>query len=116
MGLNLRQMMAILIAILSVLAVSTTNLSDLFGPTAAKIIVSASNMLNAMLAGILGVITGQAAMVKDVAAMPGVEPIKVNAKANSVLAAIAMDPNVDKVAALSTDAAAVAATATNGKH
>lgn len=111
MNLNLKQAMAILIAILSVLAVSTTNLADLFGPQTAKIIASASNMLNAMLAGIMAVITGQAAMVKDVAAMEGVEPIKVNAQANSTLAAIAMDPNVDKVSALSKDAATVAATA-----
>lgn len=111
MGLNYKQGIAILIAILSVLAISTTNLADLFGPTTAKVISSTANMLNAMLAGILGVLTGQASTVKEVAAMPGVERIRINAQADQTLAAIAMDPAMNKVSPLPADATKVAATA-----
>lgn len=97
MNLNLKQSISIFIVIFSVLAISTTNLTEIFGPHMAKVVASAANMVNAMLAGILGVITGQAAMVKDVAAMPGIEPLKINAQANSTLAAIATDPDQPNV-------------------
>lgn len=108
MKINFNQALAVLIAILSVLAVSTANLTDLFGETIAKTVSSAANLINAMIAGILAAYTGQAQMVKDVAAMPGIEPIKVNAEANATLAAVAMDPAVDKVSAVEHDAPIVA--------
>lgn len=111
MNLNFKQALAILIAILSVLAVSTANLTDLFGEHVAKAVGSASNLLNAIIAGVLTAVTSQTSMVKDVAAMPGVERIRVNAQADTSLATIAMNPDYAKISATPADAAAVAATA-----
>lgn len=98
MNLTRNQYIAIALAVLGVLAVSGTQLTDLFGATTAKTIATASSLVNTILASILAVLTGQAQQVKDVLAMPGVEKIDVNAKANSTLATIAVDPNVDKIA------------------
>lgn len=111
MTLNRNQILAIIIAVLAVLMASTAQLTDLFGQTGAKYIISAAGLLNGVLSAILAVITGQAGMVKDVAAMPGVEPIRINAQANQTLARVAMDPTVDKVMATSMDANTVAKTA-----
>lgn len=93
MNLNFKQVLAIAGAVLSVLMISTAQLTDLFGPGPTKAIVSTAALLNAIFNSVLMVVTGQAAMVKDVAAMPGVEPIKINAQANPTLAAIATDPS-----------------------
>lgn len=97
MNLNRNQLLAITIAVLSVTAASTAQLTDLFGAGVAKSIISAAGFLNGILSSVLAVITGQAGMVKDVAAMQGVEKISVNAQANSTLAAVAIDPSQPKV-------------------
>lgn len=97
MNLNFKQVLAIAGVVLGVAMVSTSQLTDIFGSGPTKIIVSASAMLSMMLNGVLAVISGQAAMVRDVAAMPGIEPLKVNAQANPTLAAIAIDPDQPKV-------------------
>lgn len=111
MNLNRNQILAISIAILGVLMISTSQLTDLFGPTATKSIVSAASILNSILAGILTATNSQSGQVHDVLAMPGVEKIDVNAKANATLAAIAVDPNVDKIAPTPAAQAAVTAIA-----
>lgn len=98
MNLTRNQYIAIALAVLGVLAVSGTQLTDLFGAPVAKTIATASSLINTILASILAVLTGQSQQVKDVLAMPGVEKIDVNAKANTALAAIAVDPNIDKIA------------------
>ncbi len=98
MNLNGKQIISIIMAILSVLMISTTQLTDLFGPALAKTIVSASGLVNTILGGILAAITSQSNQIKDVAAMPGVERIEVNKNANQTLAALAVDKTVDKVA------------------
>lgn len=97
MALNRNQILAIIITTLAVLMASTAQLNDLFGPKETKIIISAAGLLNGILSGILAIITGQAGMVRDVAAMPGVDSIKVNAQASQVLAAVATDPEQPKV-------------------
>lgn len=97
MNLNFKQVLAILGAILSVLMISTAQLTDLFGPGPTKLIVSAAALFNTMFSSILAVVTGQAAMVKDVSNMKGVEPLKINAQANPTLAAIATDPDQPNV-------------------
>lgn len=97
MNLNRNQVIAIVITILAVLMASTAQLTELFGSTAARSIISAAGLLNGILSGVLAVITGQAGMVRDVAAMPGVEKIAVNTNANPTLAAVATDPLQPKV-------------------
>jgi len=114
MNLTRNQMIAITLAVLGVLAGSATQLTDLFGPNVAKTMVTASSLVQTILAGILAALTGQTAQVKDVLAMPGVEKITVNAAANQTLSAIAVDPKVDKIAPAQGDITAVTETAKGG--
>lgn len=111
MNLNGKQLISIVIAILGVLMISTAQLTDLFGPTLAKSVVSTAALLNSVLASIMAVITSQGSTVKDVLAMPGVDKINVNASANQTLAAIAVDPTINKISATPQAQAAVEATA-----
>lgn len=112
--MNRNQILAVISAVLSVLVVSTTNLTDLFGAGMAKTIVSAAGMVNMILTSILATLTGQAGIIKDAAAMPGVESIKVNSQANQTLAAIAVDPKQDKVAPTTKDETVVSVIANGG--
>jgi len=97
-NLNRNQIIAITIALLSVLGGSTAQLTELFGIGLTKIIIAASTLGTTALSAVLAVITSQGGQVRDVLAMPGVEKINVNAAANKTLAAIAIDPSVDKIA------------------
>ena len=104
------QWFGIVIAILSVLAGATAQLTDLFGAMHAHLIVTASNLLMTVLSSILVQMSGQSAQIRAVNDMPGVQTITVNEKANPTLAAIAVDPN-SKVEATPAAAKAVEATA-----
>lgn len=97
MNLNRGQVLSIVIVILGVLVASTSQLTDLFGATATKTIVSASTLLMSMLAGMNTIIQGQGSQIAAVQAMPGVEKITVNSQANSVLATMAVDPTQNKI-------------------
>lgn len=99
MNLTGKQIIAIIAAVVSALMLATTQLTDIFGPTVAKSIVSVAALANMILNSVIAALTGQANLVKDVAAMPGIQSISVNAQANQTLASVAMDPKVDKVAA-----------------
>ena len=98
MNLNIKQVIAIVVAVLSVLSGSTAQLTDLLGPGAAKVVISCASLTMSVLSSILAVITSQGSTIKDVASMPGVEKITVNDQANQVLATMAVDPTVDKIA------------------
>lgn len=111
MNLTRNQIIAITLAVLGVLAGSATQLTDLFGTNVAKTMVTASSLVQTILASILAVMTGQTSQVKDVLAMPGVEKLTVNAAANQTLSAIAVDPRVDKIAPTTGAETAVAETA-----
>lgn len=111
MNLNSKQVIAIVIAVLGVLIGSTAQLTDLFGPSTTKAVVSIASLANSVLSSILAVITSQGSTVKDVLAMKGVENIDVNRQANPTLAALAMDPTVDKIAPIPADSQKVAETA-----
>lgn len=99
MNLTGKQWLAIVAAVVSALMLATTQLTDIFGATVAKEIVSVAALLNMVLNSIVAALTGQATLVKDVAALPGVERISVNAQANPSLAAIATDSAQPKVGA-----------------
>lgn len=99
MNLNGKQILAISAAVLSVLMVSTSQLTDLFGPGVTKTIISIAGLANMILNSVTVAISTQSSLVKDVASMPGVEKIQVNAQANQTLAAVATDPNQPKVGA-----------------
>ena len=107
MNINHKQVLAIVIAVLGVLMVSTTQLTDLFGASVAKTIVSVAGLCNSILASVLAIISSQAGLVKDVQAMPGVESIVVNKQANQTLAALAVDPANAKIESKPSDVQAV---------
>ena len=111
MNLNGKQIISIIAAVVSALMLATTQLTDIFGASTAKLIVSTAALANMILNSIIAAITGQATMIRDVAAMPGVEKISVNANANQTLAAAAIDPVQDKVAPVLNDLESVTATA-----
>lgn len=111
MNLNLKQIISIVIAVLGVLMISQSQLTDLLGPTAAKNVTSLSALINSVLGSVMAVLTSQGSTVKDVLAMPGVEKIDVNGKANQTLSAIAVDPKQDKISPTPAAQNAVEATA-----
>lgn len=111
LNLNLNQIFAIVLVVLGVATASTAQMTELFGPVAAKTVATSAGLLTSILSGVLGVLTGQASQVKAVQAMPGVESILVNAKANQTLAAIAVDPNQSKVQVVPGDVNKVTETA-----
>ena len=111
MNLNQNQVIAIIVAVMSVLSGATAQLTDLFGAVVAKDIVSVSGLVTAALSAILAVVTSQGSQVRGVLAMPGVEKISVNAQANQTLASLAVDPNVNKIAPTQAAMADVTATA-----
>lgn len=100
-NLNGKQLIAIIAAVLSVLVVSTAQLTELFGPVMAKSIVTIAGLANAILTSVIAALTGQASIIKDTLAMPGVESVKVNTDANKTLATIAIDPHQDKISPVS---------------
>lgn len=101
MNLSLKQWLAILAGLAAFIAVSGTQLTEIAGPAGAKTITALAGLLSGGLNVVIAIIAGQASTVKEVAAMPGVETIKVNSQANSTLAAVAVDPAQSKVEAVS---------------
>lgn len=98
MNLNRNQIISIIIAILSVLAGSTAQLTDLFGPGITKTIISVAGLFNTILSSVMVIITSQGGTVRDVLAMPGVEKLDVNGDAGKTLAMMAIDKKQDKIA------------------
>lgn len=113
MNLTPLQIIGIILAINGALTGATAQLTDLFGATVAKDIVSVASLGSAILGGIITSMSGLSSQIKNVAAMPGVESISVNARAGATLAAAAVsdDPDSAKVVALPQAQAAVAKTA-----
>lgn len=112
MNLTGKQILLIVSAVLSALVAASAQLTDIFGPTTAKAIISVVSLCNTVLTSITAAISGQYNLVKDVAALPGVQKIEVNEKANATLASLAIDPKQDKVAPLPAALESVTKTAT----
>lgn len=110
-NLNGKQIISIIGAVLSVLMISTSQLTDLFGAGTAKTVVSVSGLVNLILQSIMTALTSQGQTFLDTKAMPGVENIQINAQANKALATLAVSPEDNKVSIKPGDAQAVAATA-----
>jgi hypothetical protein len=75
----------------------TAQFTTIFGTVWAGIIIAAAAIVSTILGAIAMPLTGQAATVKNVLAMPGVDSLKVNAQASQTLAQIAVDPAVNKI-------------------
>lgn len=109
-NLTPQQWFLVFLAALGVASGATAQLTDLFGPKIAHLVVTASSLASTLISAIMVPMTGQNAQIRAVDAMPGVQSIVVNEKANPTLAAVAVDPN-SKVEATPAAAKAVEATA-----
>ena len=114
MNLNLVQILALVLIVLGAITGGTAQLTDLFGPTATKVLVSASSLLTSIISGFVTVLTGQANQIRSVQDMPGVERIVVNEKANPTLASMAVDPANAKIVPTPQSAEVVQQTAKTG--
>lgn len=63
--------------------------TTLFGQDMTLKIIACLGLVNIVLSSVGAAVSGQANLIKDVAAMPGVQQISVNASANQTLAQIA---------------------------
>jgi hypothetical protein len=111
MNLNGMQIALIISAVLAGLTGAAAQLTDIFGPTVGKEIVSAAALINLILSSVLVPFTSQRSQVQSVAAMSGVERITVNSGANQTLAQLATDPAQEKVSPMQGSTLAVTNTA-----
>lgn len=111
MNLTNKQILGILAAVLSAMAVATTQLTDIFGPTLAKSIVSAAGLGSTIINSIVVAISGQGSIVQDVRAMKGVEAVEINREASPALAQLAVNPMENKIVQKAGDEHAIQATA-----
>lgn len=114
MKLTPLQIIGIILVINGALIGSSAQLTDLFDPHTAKIIISIASLGNSIFGGVVTLISGQGAQIKNVLAMPGIENITVNRQASAALATIAVDPDQNKIAPTPAAAQTVAATAKAG--
>lgn len=108
------QWLGVLLVLNGVVTGSVNELTDLFGNVWAKHLLSVANMGSSFCGGLVTMFGGQASQgdqVKAVLAMPGVEHMDINEKANATLAAIAIDPKVNKIRPTAEAMDAVTATA-----
>ncbi len=112
-NLTLLQWLGIIVLFNGVVLGGTTQLTTLFGAHITDMMVAVAGLGNLFFGGLITMFGGSSAMVKTVAAMPGVEAITVNANANQALAQIAVSnaPDSAKVEPIPTAVARVAATA-----
>lgn len=106
-----KQWIQITSTILASLITSAALFETLLGQQVAIKLIAALGIMNIVVGSIGTAVSGQAQLVKDVAAMPGVERISINQNANPTLAAVAVDPTQDKVAPTRADMDVVAQTA-----
>jgi hypothetical protein len=97
-NLTLMQWIGISIGLNSLFMGATPQLTVLFGANAVPYIVAIATLGNGALGVFVTVIGGQSTQIRNVLAMPGVEKIDVNGRANAALAALAVDPEVNKIA------------------
>ena len=98
-GLTSKQWFQIVSASIGSLITGAALLQTLFGQDLTLKIVAVLGIFNIVLSSVGAALSGQASLVRDVAAMPGVERINVNASANQTLASVAVDPDQKKVGA-----------------
>ena len=103
---NAKQIVVIVIALLSFLASASANLTELFGPGTAKIIVSTSTFLNGLISAALMPFLSNTSVVKDAGALKGVD-IQVSRTAAPAIAALAIAPAENGIAPAPGEGAAV---------
>lgn len=101
MNITRNQWLAIAILFFTILTGGSAQLTDLIGAYGTKLVIALSTLSTGFLAGLQIILGGQGQQVRDVAAMPGVERININAQANQTLATVATDPTQAKIGASS---------------
>jgi hypothetical protein len=112
-NLTLLQWIGAVLVINGALNGSLNEMADLFGSVWAHHVLSICTIGSAICGGLILNFGGQGAQIRNVAAMPGVETIQVNAKANQTLAQLAVSKapeaaNVEPVQAAEVRVAAIA--------
>lgn len=97
MNITSKQWFQIVSGIISGLITGAALMQTLFGQDLTIKIVAGLGIINIMLSSVGAALSGQANLVRDVRAMDGVQNIEVNAKANSTLAAMAIDSKEAKI-------------------
>lgn len=110
-NLTLMQWIGIIIGLNSLFISSTPQLTTLFGAAAVPYIGAIATLGSGALGVFISVIGGQGSQIRNVLAMPGVDKIDVNGEANSTLATMAVDRNINKIAPTTAAIDKVAATA-----
>lgn len=109
--LTLIQILGIVLVVNGALSGAVNELTDLFGPTVAKHVLSVCVIGSGICGGFITMFGGLGSQVRNVLAMPGVEKIDVNAQASSALATMAVDPKENKIAPTQAAMETVVATA-----
>ena len=95
--MNPNMILAVVVAMFAFASGATAQLTDFFGADKAHLIASACSFVGGLLAVPLAFLQSQTNQVKNVAAMPGVDPMQVNTNASTALAKLALDDSVPKV-------------------
>jgi hypothetical protein len=103
-NLTSKQWFQIISGSISGLITGAALLTTLFGQDLTIKIVAVLGIINIVLSTVGTAVSGQANLVKDVAAMPGVQRVSVNTDANPTLASVAIDPGQTKVGPASPEA------------
>jgi hypothetical protein len=101
--MNWKAILGIISSINGGLITGAALLQTLFGQDLTIKIVAVLGVGQIIVGAVSGQLSTQANLVKDVASMPGIDSIKVNAQANPTLASVATDPAQPKVGATSAD-------------
>lgn len=107
MNINFIQVLGFVAGLCGILAISGTQLTDAIGSGPAHTVTALAGLGSTILGFAVSFFTGQAGLVKNVLAMPGVEKLTVNAEANPTLASVAVDPSQPKIEATPQAEAAV---------
>jgi hypothetical protein len=98
------QWIGIVILFNTTLLGGASQLGDLsLSPGTVKAILAAATLGNGFLGGLVTMFGGNASQISNVAALPGVDRISVNAKATDGIAAAAIDPEQPKIGATTPD-------------
>lgn len=98
MSITAKQWYQIITGVISGLITGAALMQTLLGQDLTIKIVAGLGILNIIVSSIGTALSSQGSDIKSVLAMPGIEKVTVNDKANQTLAAIAVDPTVNKIA------------------
>lgn len=103
MNITSKQWFQIISGSISGLITGAALLQPLFGQDLTIDIVAGLGIANIILSSVGATLSGQANLVRDVAAMPGVARVSLDGQAGAALAQVAIDPAQPKVGAVSPD-------------